>query len=132
MAAVDAVERTKSESDLKKYRLITLPNALQVLLVSTEDVPRHADDASDQSGSDGSDDDDDDDSTSEGDDDDNDADDSDDDSDGGSSGGGRRAGACLTIGVGSFAEPETLPGLAHYLEHMVFMGAFGVGVVGSG
>jgi predicted Zn-dependent peptidase len=31
--------------------------------------------------------------------------------------------ASLTIGVGSFEDPEDIPGLAHFLEHMVFMGS---------
>lgn len=31
--------------------------------------------------------------------------------------------ASLTIGVGSFQDPEDIPGLAHFLEHMVFMGS---------
>ncbi len=30
--------------------------------------------------------------------------------------------AALAVGVGSFAEPDDRPGLAHFLEHMLFMG----------
>lgn len=128
-AAADIVERSKSESDLKKYRLLTLPNALQVLLISTEDVPRHAGDDEDD---DNDDDEDDDDEDSDDGSDDGDESMSEDDEHGGDGeegdeegggGAGRRAGACLTVGVGSYAEPAYLPGLAHYLEHMVFMGA---------
>jgi nardilysin len=116
----DVVELSKSPSDKKQYRLLTLPNALQVLLISMVDVPHSgtADDDEDENedGSDGDDEEDDDDDLS---------------SDNGSEQSGfdgehgaprRRAGACLTVGVGSFAEPEQLPGLAHYLEHMLFMG----------
>lgn len=32
------------------------------------------------------------------------------------------AAAALTVGVGSFDDPATRPGLAHYLEHMLFLG----------
>lgn len=34
-----------------------------------------------------------------------------------------RAGAAVNIGAGSFDEPSTLPGLAHLLEHMLFLGS---------
>ena len=35
----------------------------------------------------------------------------------------KRSAASLRIEVGSFSDPEELQGLAHFLEHMVFMGS---------
>uniref|UniRef100_K3X3Y3 Nardilysin n=1 Tax=Globisporangium ultimum (strain ATCC 200006 / CBS 805.95 / DAOM BR144) TaxID=431595 RepID=K3X3Y3_GLOUD len=132
----DVVERSKSPSDQKKYKLLTLPNALQVVLISTKDVTRHGDDndESDSDEDDEHDDDksgDDDDDESEGDErmssesagEHSDASEYEEDGEEDRGGHSRRAGACLTVGVGSYAEPESLPGLAHYLEHMVFMGS---------
>ncbi|KAG3033567.1 hypothetical protein JG687_00005861 [Phytophthora cactorum] len=124
----DPVEQSKSPNDQKQYRLLTLPNALQALLISTAEVAHVAAavardsesanrDEDDQSQSD----EDSDFSESESEDDDGSSfDDDEEEREGAPS---RRAGACLTVGVGSFAEPETLPGLAHYLEHMLFMGS---------
>ncbi|GLE05991.1 hypothetical protein PINS_up015202 [Pythium insidiosum] len=72
---VDVVEQSKSPSDKKKYRLVTLDNALQVLLISASEVP--VSDLSDgESMGDDSDDDEDD---CDGDDDDEEDDDDDDD-----------------------------------------------------
>jgi len=33
-----------------------------------------------------------------------------------------QAGCCLTVGVGDFSDPPDYPGLAHFAEHMCFMG----------
>lgn len=35
----------------------------------------------------------------------------------------KRAAAALSVGVGHFCDPRELPGLSHYLEHMLFMGS---------
>lgn len=34
-----------------------------------------------------------------------------------------QAAAGLCIGVGSFSDPKNVQGMAHFLEHMVFMGS---------
>ena len=34
----------------------------------------------------------------------------------------RKAAASLTVGVGAMSDPEMHQGLAHYLEHMLFLG----------
>ncbi|KAJ8306017.1 hypothetical protein KUTeg_016562 [Tegillarca granosa] len=35
----------------------------------------------------------------------------------------KKSAAALCIGTGSFSDPEDIPGFAHFLEHMVFMGS---------
>ncbi|KAK3276499.1 hypothetical protein CYMTET_15429 [Cymbomonas tetramitiformis] len=37
--------------------------------------------------------------------------------------GAKRAAAAMAVEVGSFADPDTAPGLSHLLEHMLFMGS---------
>ncbi|MDU0356163.1 insulinase family protein [Paraglaciecola aquimarina] len=62
----------KSVNDNRQYASITLPNELEVVLVSDPSIDKSA--------------------------------------------------VALSVGVGSFQEPDAFPGLAHYLEHMLFMG----------
>ncbi|XP_039248083.2 nardilysin-like [Styela clava] len=126
----------KSRSDPKEYRLINLKNGLRVLLISdikndkvtpgvienpTKLPPTGSDDGS--SGLDESD-------TTESDYESNQSS----DISSNNEGQGRRklcsendkkkqAAAALCINVGSFSDPEKIPGLAHFLEHMVFMGS---------
>lgn len=61
-----------SLQDARQYKCITLPNALQVLLISDKDTDKAA--------------------------------------------------AALDVGVGQMSDPEDIPGLAHFLEHMLFLG----------
>lgn len=35
----------------------------------------------------------------------------------------KRAAAAMTVGIGSFSDPVDLPGLSHYLEHMLVCAA---------
>ncbi|MEW5302568.1 MAG: hypothetical protein WDW38_002287 [Sanguina aurantia] len=41
----------------------------------------------------------------------------------GSAGPTKKAAAAMAVGAGSFSDPQDLPGLSHYLEHMLFMGS---------
>lgn len=34
-----------------------------------------------------------------------------------------KAAAALNVGTGSLADPKEVPGIAHFLEHMLFMGS---------
>lgn len=34
-----------------------------------------------------------------------------------------KSAAAVSVEVGSFADPEELPGLAHFLEHLLFLGS---------
>ena len=72
VSPVVAAEVTKSPGDHRQYRSLTLPNDLQVLLVSDDQAKKSA--------------------------------------------------ASLDINIGSGSNPEDRAGLAHFLEHMLFLG----------
>ncbi|TYZ62278.1 hypothetical protein PybrP1_011397 [[Pythium] brassicae (nom. inval.)] len=134
-----SLDEFRSPADHKRYRVVTLPNGLEALLVqndpsaaasddgapdaSEEREPEHepvpsnsrarrysffstASDASDTGDDDG----------------DDEGGNSDEDGDAAPAN-THHAAACLTVGVGSMADPKDVRGLAHYLEHMLFMGS---------
>ncbi|XP_042206684.1 nardilysin-like [Homarus americanus] len=122
---------TKSPFDKKEYRVIRLDCGIRVLLISDagrfiagaeeeddseeEEIDQNEEDEVDQS-----EDDDDDDAEIE------DEEEEEGDIKGGKSGADSTkylAAASLTVGVGSFEDPPEIPGLMHFLEHMVFMGS---------
>ena len=104
------------KSDKKSYRLVTLDNGLEALLIH-EDVDESAEPEDDDGGSSGFE------TEEEGDDDDA-SDDGDDESDGDDGPGPQRAAAAMVVGVGSWADPPETQGCAHFLEHLLFLGTF--------
>lgn len=83
----------QSLNDTKSYRRVVLKNGLEVLLIHRYELEEIDNDS-----------------------------DSDDSSCSDTETGMKRAAAALSVGIGSFAETNRVEGLAHYLEHMVFMG----------
>jgi nardilysin len=123
---------TKSPFDKKLYRQILLPNGLRAVLVSdtvamaqahNEGGLHHGDDDDDDDYSD-----DDDEEEQEQDKDTESSDDSEADNEhhGGhhsEHGGLREAAAAMVVGVGSMYDPNDCQGMAHFLEHLLFMGS---------
>lgn len=125
----------KSPLDKKVYRQILLPNGLQVVLISdtvamSQDFCVDDSDDDDEDEDMAEDDDDDDDDKEEDDDNDEDEEGENDDDDddatkpksGESDDGLRDAAAAMVVGVGSLFDPPEAQGMAHFLEHMLFMG----------
>merc|ERR1711860_433337 len=93
---LDCKSIIKSPTDLKDYKLIQLENGLKALLISdtTYDLKKlDQEELEVENGATNS------------------------------QTGLKRSAASLRIEVGSYSDPEELPGLAHFLEHMVFMGS---------
>eukprot|EP00940_MAST-03C_sp_MAST-3C-sp2_P001513 g1513.t1 len=108
----DAVVRVP-ECDERKFRLVTLPNGLRAIVVSDpkikmERVSKTNDAVTSESKS----------GCLMSKDDSNGEDTESDDEDCSS----KKASAALAVGVGSFSDPQNLGGLAHFTEHMLFMG----------
>jgi len=71
-SSLPTVTPEQSEEDSRLYRHLTLPNGMQVLLVSDK--------------------------------------------------GAEKSAASMSVSVGHFSDPDELPGLAHFCEHMLFLG----------
>ena len=124
-----SIDIVRSPSDARTYKFIVLENGLRAVLIHDAEIrnSKAQDDGAEpaglSSGSDGeSDDEPGDDETGS----DDDGDEDDDKNDGTKPPPvleTKRAAAALSVGVGHFCDPKELPGLSHYLEHMLFMGS---------
>jgi Insulinase (Peptidase family M16) len=108
------VNSTKADSDKKEYRLIALANGMRCLLIHDPDT---------SAGSNGAHHDESDDCSEDGDSEDESGSDSDGSEDSSDESGLKKAAVAMAVGVGSFSDPKCCQGLAHFCEHMCFMGS---------
>ncbi|QDZ23491.1 insulinase-like metalloprotease [Chloropicon primus] len=121
---LDGVVIHKPDTDKRRYKKVVLANGLVVLLISDPDMVDQGDGGEGGNGAgamgddmaSGSEDDDDDDDY-----DDDDDDDDDDSSEDSSS--TKKAAVAMCVHTGSFSDFEEIPGVSHFLEHMLFMGS---------
>ncbi|KAI3760352.1 hypothetical protein L1987_50746 [Smallanthus sonchifolius] len=125
----------KSPNDRRLYRYIQLPNGLCALLVHDPDIypdgpPESArpdgiseDDGDEDDEEDEDEDEDEDDDEESGDEDDDDEDCEERESAKSNAAQTKKAAAAMCVGMGSFCDPLEAQGLAHFLEHMLFMGS---------
>lgn len=124
----------KSPNDRRLYRLIHLQNGLRALLVHDPEIylegpPKPVPIDEEEEEDDEDDDEEDDDGEEE--DDSEDEDEGSEEMDGvegkegakGAASQSKRAAAAMCVGIGSFSDPNEAQGLAHFLEHMLFMGS---------
>jgi len=131
-----SIDIVRSPSDARTYKFIVLENGLRAVLIHDAEIrnSKAEDDGAEpaglSSGSDGESDDEPGESDDEPGDDETGSDDDGDEDDDKNDGTKpppvletKRAAAALSVAVGHFCDPKELPGLSHYLEHMLFMGS---------
>ncbi|KAK9727334.1 hypothetical protein RND81_05G274200 [Saponaria officinalis] len=117
----------KSPNDRRSYRYLQLHNGLSALLVHDPDIYAEHDEQEEDGEDEEEDEDEDEDDDEDGDDDEDDEEEDDEEdedaADAAPSPQTKKAAAALCVGMGSFSDPYEAQGLAHFLEHMLFMGS---------